>query len=70
MTTEECLKALDAGITIAQTINDDLVGIGEMGIGNTSSASALYALLLGIDPKKTVGAGTGATGELLEHQIS
>jgi nicotinate-nucleotide--dimethylbenzimidazole phosphoribosyltransferase len=37
-----------------------------MGIGNTSSASALCALLLGRDGSDAVGAGTGATGSLLE----
>ena len=39
-----------------------------MGIANTASASALYALLLGLDGAETVGAGTGAAGVLLEKK--
>lgn len=68
MTTGQCLKAIEAGIQIAQKDDTDLVGIGEMGIGNTSPASALYSLLLDISPDTTVGAGTGATGDLLTHK--
>jgi nicotinate-nucleotide--dimethylbenzimidazole phosphoribosyltransferase len=40
-----------------------LLGAGEMGIGNSSSASALYSLLLGADPTQTVGPGTGSHGD-------
>jgi nicotinate-nucleotide--dimethylbenzimidazole phosphoribosyltransferase len=68
MTKEECAQALDAGFTIASSSNADVIGVGEMGIGNSSSASALYSLLLDIPAEKTVGAGTGATGDLLAHK--
>ncbi len=37
----------------------DLVGLGEMGIGNTTSAAALLSVFGGHDPKETVGRGTG-----------
>ncbi|MBP1738916.1 MAG: nicotinate-nucleotide--dimethylbenzimidazole phosphoribosyltransferase, partial [Deltaproteobacteria bacterium] len=46
----------------------DLLGVGEMGIGNTSSASALYSLLLDLDPEDTIGAGTGSVGAFLEKK--
>jgi nicotinate-nucleotide--dimethylbenzimidazole phosphoribosyltransferase len=39
-----------------------------MGIGNSSSASALFALLLDKDGASTVGKGTGAEGELLDRK--
>ncbi len=39
---------------------------GEMGIGNTASASALCSLLLDLPPSDTVGPGTGVTGEALQ----
>jgi nicotinate-nucleotide--dimethylbenzimidazole phosphoribosyltransferase len=68
MSREECLRAIQAGFELARECGADLVGIGEMGIGNSASASALYSLLLGLDPSETVGPGAGASGELLEHK--
>lgn len=41
---------------------------GEMGIGNTTSASALAAALLGLDAGRVVGRGTGIDGETLERK--
>jgi len=63
MTTSQCQQAIKTGAELAQkAINegDNLLMIGEMGIGNTTSASALLASLLNIDPIDTVGPGTGA----------
>jgi nicotinate-nucleotide--dimethylbenzimidazole phosphoribosyltransferase len=68
MSHEECLKALYAGSDLAAGSDCDLLGVGEMGIGNTSSASALYSLLLDMDPGDTIGAGTGSVGVLLEKK--
>jgi nicotinate-nucleotide--dimethylbenzimidazole phosphoribosyltransferase len=68
MTGVECAQALSAGFDLAMDSGCDLLGVGEMGIGNTTSASALYALLLNIDPDTTVGAGTGAAGDLLNRK--
>jgi nicotinate-nucleotide--dimethylbenzimidazole phosphoribosyltransferase len=66
MSEEDCRSAMGVGFQFAQEDDGDLYGIGEMGIGNTSSASSLYSLFLSMDPAVTVGAGTGAKGELLE----
>lgn len=68
MTSDQCSEAIKKGIELASKFDYDLAGIGEMGIGNSSSASALYSLLLDIDPDLTVGAGTGATGKVLENK--
>jgi nicotinate-nucleotide--dimethylbenzimidazole phosphoribosyltransferase len=68
MSEEECTKALHAGYDLATESGCDLLGVGEMGIGNTSSASALYSLILGVDPGETVGAGTGSVGPMLEKK--
>jgi nicotinate-nucleotide--dimethylbenzimidazole phosphoribosyltransferase len=68
MTLLQCEEAIQAGFDIAINSGADLLGIGEMGIGNTSSAAALYSLVLGVDSFKTVGAGTGSTGALLERK--
>jgi nicotinate-nucleotide--dimethylbenzimidazole phosphoribosyltransferase len=66
MTEKECSTAVDAGIDVAQSLQCDIAAVGEMGIGNTSSASALCALLLGKEGSHAVGAGTGAAGSVLE----
>ncbi|RKX75392.1 MAG: nicotinate-nucleotide--dimethylbenzimidazole phosphoribosyltransferase [Spirochaetes bacterium] len=68
MSYEQCEKAIETGYVLAKDYQADLFGIGEMGIGNTSSASALYALLLALEPERAVGQGTGARGELFEHK--
>lgn len=42
--------------------------LGEMGIGNSTAAAVICAALLGGDPREFVGAGTGATGSLLDNK--
>ncbi len=68
MTPEECRAALAVGFELGRDSACDLLGIGEMGIGNTSSAAALYCLLLDLDAELTVGAGTGSSGALLARK--
>jgi nicotinate-nucleotide--dimethylbenzimidazole phosphoribosyltransferase len=68
MSNEDCVKALHVGYDLAKESLCDLLGVGEMGIGNTSSASALYSLLLDLDPEDTIGAGTGSVGAVLERK--
>lgn len=68
MTAENCTRALKTGYELARAEKHDMYGVGEMGIGNTSSASALYSLLLDVPAADTVGAGTGAAGDLLAHK--
>lgn len=68
MTADQCEQALKTGFDIAQSCTADICGIGEMGIGNTSSASALFSLLFNKDGNVTVGKGTGADGEILERK--
>jgi len=70
MTEEKTIAALDHGFNLAEHAHADIIGVGEMGIGNTSSASAIYGLVLGLDAETTVGAGTGSSGEFLERKIS
>ncbi len=62
MTREQAVHALEIGIAIASQLADEgigLLGVGEMGIGNTTSASAITALLTGEDPAEVTGRGTG-----------
>ena len=48
----------------------DCLGIGEMGIGNTTVAAALYAALFGGDPAHWVGRGTGVDGDGLSRKVA
>jgi nicotinate-nucleotide--dimethylbenzimidazole phosphoribosyltransferase len=62
MTAAEAVQALETGIALAGGLADDgadLIGLGEMGIGNTTAASALTAALLGLPPAEVTGRGTG-----------
>ena len=62
MSVEVATTAVLAGAGLADELaaaGVDAVGLGEMGIGNTTSASALVAALLGIEPERVCGRGTG-----------
>jgi nicotinate-nucleotide--dimethylbenzimidazole phosphoribosyltransferase len=62
MSTRVAVGLIERGIGLAGELIDDgieLVAIGDMGIGNTTAASALCAALLSADPVHTCGAGTG-----------
>ena len=72
MTPGECAQAMEAGreqARMAWNAGIELLGIGEMGIGNTTSASALFVALLGISPGSVVGRGTGVTDEGLQRKL-
>lgn len=65
-------EGIAAGIALADELAADgvrLVGLGEMGIGNTTAASALAAALLPAEPAAVVGRGTGIDDEALGRKI-
>lgn len=62
---DECADAMDRGAAVAAR-DIDLLCIGEMGIGNTTSASAIFHGLLGGAPSQWVGPGTGVEGAALQ----
>ncbi|WP_025324442.1 nicotinate-nucleotide--dimethylbenzimidazole phosphoribosyltransferase [Deferrisoma camini] len=71
MTRAQALQALGVGVDLArQAARDrvDLVGIGEMGIGNTTPASAILAAFTGLPPAEVVGRGTGVDDEGLRRK--
>ena len=62
MTAEECRKCLHNGAEIVQSVSKtgcNVIGFGEMGIGNTSSAATIMSKLLDIPIADCVGKGTG-----------
>ena len=63
MTREQTLQAILTGAEIARTVDADVIGVGEMGIGNTTTSSAVLAVLLGTDVEAVTGRGGGITEE-------
>ena len=59
MSSEQVERAISAGEALAAELDVDVVALGEMGIGNTTAASALAAALLDVDPRLVCGPGTG-----------
>ncbi|MBR2522455.1 MAG: nicotinate-nucleotide--dimethylbenzimidazole phosphoribosyltransferase [Coriobacteriales bacterium] len=65
--------AIDKGVGIAEELvgkGYTLIATGEMGVGNTTTSSALSAVLLGMEPAITTGRGSGLGSEALRHKIS
>lgn len=72
MSRAEVVQAIAVGIEILDTLADqglDLVATGEMGIGNTTAASAITACLLSISAEQVTGRGTGINDQQLAHKI-
>lgn len=71
METAEAVAAIEAGIDLvaAETPDADILCLGEMGIGNTTAAAAMTAVLTDSDPAAVTGYGTGIDDETLEHKV-
>lgn len=71
MTIKECQKALETGAACVREEyykDCNVIGFGEMGIGNTSSSAVLAHLYSGIPLDRLVGRGTGLDDVHLEHK--
>ncbi|OWQ93867.1 nicotinate-nucleotide--dimethylbenzimidazole phosphoribosyltransferase [Roseateles aquatilis] len=68
MTVEECATAVAAGKTLLHKRPGNVLLLGEMGIGNTSSASLLLARLGGYPLADCIGRGTGLDDAQLRHK--
>jgi nicotinate-nucleotide--dimethylbenzimidazole phosphoribosyltransferase len=72
MTREQAVAAIKGGIRLVEAELEtglDLVGTGEMGIGNTTAAAAVVAALLEVEPARTVGPGTGLDPAGIRHKV-
>jgi len=73
MTRKQAIAALEAGIEVASQKIDagtELLGIGEMGIGNTTPSTAILAAFSGLAVEKITGRGTGVDDERLQLKIN
>ncbi len=72
MTGQEVYTALANGMDVFLKADHQkkiqIVGLGEMGIGNTTSASAIISTITGISPDRATGRGTGIDNKGLEHK--
>lgn len=60
--------SFEAGRAVVAELDTDLLVLGEMGIGNTTSAAAVCACLFGLAPEDWVGRGTGIDDATLERK--
>jgi nicotinate-nucleotide--dimethylbenzimidazole phosphoribosyltransferase len=71
MTQDQCGRAIRKGWMLAETEIDagsNVLGFGEMGIGNSTSAAALMSAITGIPLRECVGRGTGVDDAGLRHK--
>src|SRR3954469_14567349 len=72
MTRAQALAALETGAELAAALARDgvgLIGIGEMGIANTTAASALATVFTGAPPEEVTGRGTGIDDETFLRKV-
>ena len=72
MTPGEAIRSIDVGIGLAgQAVEKgyNFIAVGDMGIGNTTPASAVICSLTGLNPVDVVGYGAGITDEMWKHKV-
>ncbi|MEX2233751.1 MAG: nicotinate-nucleotide--dimethylbenzimidazole phosphoribosyltransferase [Cyclobacteriaceae bacterium] len=71
MTVKQTQSCIDTSANIVSTLHEsgcNIIGFGEMGIGNTSSASVLMSVITGLPLKACIGRGTGLDDAGLNHK--
>lgn len=72
MSRQQALQAIDTGISLAGELKDagyELLGAGEMGIGNTTTSSAVASVLLNLPAEQVTGRGAGLSDEGYRRKI-
>lgn len=72
MTSQQAVKAIETGIEVVATEvakGLDIVGTGDMGIGNTTASSAICAVMMGKPVAEVTGRGTGIADKQLARKI-
>jgi nicotinate-nucleotide--dimethylbenzimidazole phosphoribosyltransferase len=73
MTRSEAVQSIETGIRLVEEIASEnlfLLGAGEMGIGNTTSAAAILCALTGAAPRDVVGRGTGIDDRTWRRKVA
>jgi nicotinate-nucleotide--dimethylbenzimidazole phosphoribosyltransferase len=72
MTREQAVRAIETGARLAEHALDagaDLLATGDMGIGNTTAASAITAAIAGARPERVTGRGTGVDDATFARKV-
>lgn len=72
MTRQQAIDSIEAGIQVIEAELGkrlDIIGTGDMGIGNTTASSAIFSAFSGRPAKKVTGRGTGIGDRQLSHKI-
>ena len=72
MNQQQAMDTLEYGIEVVEDeINKglDIIGTGDMGLGNTTASSAIFAAISGYPVDKVTGRGTGVDDEQLAHKV-
>jgi nicotinate-nucleotide--dimethylbenzimidazole phosphoribosyltransferase len=72
MSRDEAVKSIEAGIDLVNTeaaVGIDIAGTGDMGIGNTTASSAIFAAITGKSAAEVTGRGTGLSDEQLAAKV-
>ena len=68
MTREQAVTAILTGAGVAIHTEADALGVGEMGIGNTTTSAAVLSALLDVPPEQVTGRGGGITDEAFQRK--
>lgn len=70
MTRDDAILSVERGIQLVEENNGyDIIGTGDMGIGNTTASSAIIAVLTGEKIENVTGRGTGISDTVLQNKI-
>ena len=73
MSRDEAIKAIQVGISAVETAKNEgyvLLGAGEMGIGNTTTTTAILSALTGLPTKEITGEGAGLSAQAYANKIA
>jgi nicotinate-nucleotide--dimethylbenzimidazole phosphoribosyltransferase len=72
MSMEDAIRSVESGIDIVESeaeVGMDIVGTGDMGIGNTTASAAITSTIVGITPFEAAGKGTGISDKAFERKV-
>jgi nicotinate-nucleotide--dimethylbenzimidazole phosphoribosyltransferase len=73
MTEKQCLKAIKTGMDLVGALkkkNTDIIAIGDMGVGNTTTSSAMSSVLLKRSVRELTGKGAGLSHEAYDRKVN